>query len=107
MNFEPQFAALADPTRRRVLELLVLRAQSVRELAEQLPVSRPAVSQHLRALHDAGLVRFTKQGTRSVYEVNPAELLELSKYLECLWSEALHSLKQVAEATYQCHRKDE
>ena len=101
MDISRQFSALADPTRRAVFEALAQHAQSVGELALQLPVSRPAVSQHLKLLQDAGLVHFTRAGTRNIYQVDEGGLLSLHAYLEGLWGEALTSLRLVAEATYR------
>lgn len=80
---------LGDPTRRRVLEALRDGPRSVGELAEDLPVSRPAVSQHLRVLKDAGLVVDTAAGTRRLYRVDPAGLAGLRAYFEGFWSDAL------------------
>jgi DNA-binding transcriptional ArsR family regulator len=89
--------AVADPTRRRVLELLRGGPAAVGELAERLPVSRPAVSQHLRTLLDAGLVRFTKDGTRHVYAIDPQGLGELRAWLDTFWDNALERFKEAAE----------
>ena len=82
-------AALGDPTRREVFERLRRGPRSVGELAEGLPVSRPAVSQHLRALTAAGLVMSRPEGARRVYAINPAALAELRAYVERMWREAL------------------
>jgi DNA-binding transcriptional ArsR family regulator len=101
MNASPQLAALADPTRRAVFEAVARSPQSVAELAGQLPVSRPAVSQHLKVLQGAGLVQFDRVGTRSIYQVDRAGLMTLRTYLDELWTQALHSLKTVAETTYR------
>ena len=81
--------ALGDPTRRAVLEVLKGGAQPVGEIARHLPVSRPAVSQHLRVLKEAGLVRDRKDGTRRLYSVEPEGLGDLRRYLEGLWDSAL------------------
>jgi DNA-binding transcriptional ArsR family regulator len=101
MDPSPLFAALADPTRRRLFEAIAARPQSVGELAEQMPVSRPAVSQHLKVLQAARLVRFQKFGTKSVYELDAAGLQTLRGYLDTFWDGALASLRQVAEASFQ------
>jgi DNA-binding transcriptional ArsR family regulator len=90
-------AALADPTRRVVFERLRRGPQSVGELARGLPVSRPAVSQHLRVLREAGLVRERRAGTRHYYSVNGDGLAELREYLDGLWTEALDAFKAAAE----------
>jgi DNA-binding transcriptional ArsR family regulator len=81
--------ALGDPTRRSIFERLSGGPRSVGELAEGLPVSRPAVSQHLRVLKDAGLVRDRRDGTRRLYRVDPAGLDELREYFDRFWSDAL------------------
>jgi DNA-binding transcriptional ArsR family regulator len=90
-------SALADPTRRAVLELVAERPRPVGELADALPVSRPAVSQHLRVLRDAGLLAETRVGTRHVYVLRPTGLQELAAYLQRFWSLSLESFKHVAE----------
>ena len=82
-------AALADPTRRRVLELLASGPMPVRGIASQLPVSRPAVSQHLKVLNDAGLVCVQPEGTRRLYSVRPQGLAPLRDYLNRLWGDVL------------------
>jgi DNA-binding transcriptional ArsR family regulator len=90
--------ALGDPTRRAVLEVLRGGAQPVGRIAERLPVSRPAVSQHLRVLKEAGLVRDRKDGTRRLYSVDPAGLSELRAYLERYWDTALAAFKEAADS---------
>jgi DNA-binding transcriptional ArsR family regulator len=90
--------ALGDPTRRAVLEVLRGGAQPVGRIADRLPVSRPAVSQHLRVLKEAGLVRDRKDGTRRLYSVDPAGLSELRAYLERYWDAALAAFKEAADA---------
>ncbi|HEX9718076.1 MAG TPA: metalloregulator ArsR/SmtB family transcription factor [Actinomycetota bacterium] len=89
--------ALGDPTRRAVLELLRGGAKPVGEIARQLPVTRPAVSQHLRVLKGAGLVRDRREGTRRLYSVDAAGLSALRTYLETYWDTALASFKDGAE----------
>lgn len=89
--------ALGDPTRRAVLERLRQRPMAVGELAAELPVSRPAVSQHLRVLKDAGLVADHAAGTRRIYRVDPAGLVAVQAYLEGFWTEALTQFKRAAE----------
>jgi DNA-binding transcriptional ArsR family regulator len=83
--------ALADPTRREIYDRLRERPRSVGEVAAELPVSRPAVSQHLRILVDARLVRYRQQGTRHVYRPDPAGLEPLRAYVESLWDEVLEA----------------
>jgi DNA-binding transcriptional ArsR family regulator len=89
--------ALADPTRRSVFETLREGPRSVGDLARGLPVSRPAVSQHLRVLERAGLVRARRDGTRNFYSVNGDGLAELREYFEGFWDEALAAFKAAAE----------
>jgi len=103
---EPQLAALADPTRRAIFEKLAKRPMAVGELASGFPVSRPAVSQHLRALRDARLVVHETQGTRNVYRVNPEGIAALRRYLDNLWTRALGDFKAAAEASYHRTGKD-
>ena len=86
--------ALGDPTRRAVLEVLQGGAKPVGEIARRLPVSRPAVSQHLRVLKEAGLVRDPRDGTRRLYSVEPEGLDDLRRYLEGLWDSALHAFAE-------------
>jgi DNA-binding transcriptional ArsR family regulator len=81
--------ALGEPTRRAVLELIRGGARPVGEIARELPVSRPAVSQHLHVLKEAGLVRDRKEGTRRLYSVSPEGLEALRGYLEGFWDTAL------------------
>src|SRR5919109_2581564 len=90
-------AALGDRTRRAIFERLAERPRAVGELARELPVSRPAVSQHLKVLKDAGLVVGTPVGNRRVYEVDPEGLAALRDYLDGFWSRALAAFKDAAE----------
>ena len=96
-NQSERFAALADPTRRDIFERLSKRALSVGELASQLPVSRPAVSQHLRVLKDAGLVGMRSEGTRNVYAVDPKGVAAMRAYLDRFWTTALNAFMEVVE----------
>jgi DNA-binding transcriptional ArsR family regulator len=84
-----KLAALGDATRRRILELLAEAPASVAEITDQVPVSRPAVSQHLKVLSEAGLVVHRVDGTRHLYQADPNGLAELRKYLDSLWETAL------------------
>ncbi len=93
------FDALGDPTRRRILELLSRQPQSVAVLADQLPVSRPAVSRHLRLLKEAGFVEEVADGTRRVYHVREDGLEAIGGYLEQVWGEAAARFRMVAENT--------
>jgi len=89
--------ALGDPTRREIFERLAERPRAVAELARELPVSRPAVSQHLKVLKQAHLVSDTPVGTRRVYRVDPDGLSALRADLERFWTQALATYKEVVE----------
>jgi len=89
--------ALGDPTRRAILERLSDRPAAVGELAGSLPVSRPAVSQHLKVLADAGLVTHRRDGNRRIYRIDPGGIGELRDYLDRFWGQALAGFKAVAE----------
>src|SRR5262249_30628656 len=91
------FAALADPTRRSVFEHVGRRPMSVGKIAARLPVSRPAVSQHLKVLKGAGLVVDSQQGTRRVYRLDPRGIQALHAYLDRFWDRALAAFKAAAE----------
>jgi DNA-binding transcriptional ArsR family regulator len=80
---------LGDPTRCAIFELLARRPSSVQELADQLPISRPAVSQHLKVLRDGGLVVSQPEGTRRIYRLNPQGVAALRAWLEGVWDQAL------------------
>jgi DNA-binding transcriptional ArsR family regulator len=86
-------AALGDPTRRTIFERVAERPQAVGELARELPVSRPAVSQHLKVLKRAGLVADTPEGTRRVYRVDPDGVGTLRAYLDQFWNRSLAAYK--------------
>ena len=90
---------LGDPTRRAIFELLARRPSSVQELADQLPISRPAVSQHLKVLRDGGLVVAEPEGTRRIYRLNPHGVGALRTWLEGVWDQALTDFHKVAEQT--------
>jgi DNA-binding transcriptional ArsR family regulator len=92
------WTALADPTRREIFARLSVRPRSVTDLAGELPVSRPAVSQHLRVLKDAELVRVRPEGTRRIYAADPDGLRAMRAELESFWSAALTTFKRLAEA---------
>ncbi len=91
MAYEDTFSVLGDPTRRQVYEAVAQRPRAVGELAADLPVSRPAVSQHLKVLSDAGLVLCRAEGTRRIYAARPEGLAELRAWLERYWSDVLES----------------
>ena len=92
MAYEAALAALSDPTRRQVFERVLAAPQPVGAIAEGLPVSRPAVSQHLKVLREAGLVEERRQGTRRLYVANPQALGELRAAIEAMWREALSGM---------------
>ena len=96
-NHSERFAALADPTRREIFERLTKRPLAVGELAEDLPVSRPAVSQHLKVLKDAGLVTMRTEGTRNVYQVDFKAIESMRNYLDRFWNKALAAFKDAVE----------
>ena len=98
MAYTEAIQALGDPTRRAVFEQLRGGPRAVGEIARGLPVSRPAVSQHLRVLKEAGLVTDRQNGTRRLYRVDPGGLAELREYLDRFWDEALDQFKQAVEA---------
>lgn len=89
--------ALGDPTRRAIVACLAERPRAVGELADELPISRPAVSQHLKVLKDAGLVTDRAAGARRVYRLNPAGVAALRDQLETFWNRALDSYQDVVE----------
>jgi DNA-binding transcriptional ArsR family regulator len=91
------FAALADPTRRRVLEKLMAGPQPVGEIAAGLPISRPAVSQHLKVLKDAGLVNDRADGARRIYTIDPQGLGAMRAWLDQFWDAALDAFKTELE----------
>src|SRR3954466_11474596 len=93
--------ALGDPTRRAVFELLQGGEQSVGELAARLPVSRPAVSQHLKVLKGAELVDERRNGTRRLYRVDPRGVAEVRAYFDRFWDDALAAFKEAAERPEQ------
>lgn len=90
------WAALADPTRGAIVRLLAERQCSVSEIADQLPVSRPAVSKHLRLLQEAGLVSYRSEGTRNLYSLEPAAIEASRDELDSLWRHALARYALVA-----------
>jgi DNA-binding transcriptional ArsR family regulator len=95
---DPGLGLLGDPTRRAIFELLARRPSSVGELAAQLPITRPAVSQHLRVLKDGGLVVSHAEGTRRVYRLDPEGVTALRAYLNRIWEESLAAFQKAAEA---------
>jgi DNA-binding transcriptional ArsR family regulator len=90
---------LGDPNRRAIFELLARRSCSVQELADQLPISRPAVSQHLRVLRNGGLVVNRAEGTRRIYSLNPDGVAALRAWLDGVWNDALAEFHKLAETS--------
>ena len=99
------FEALGDPNRRAIVEILGTGGRSVRELADALPISRPAVSRHLRLLKDAGLVVEEARGTRRIYHLEEAGLAAVQEYLARVWGEAATRFRLVAENTAAKRRR--
>ena len=97
MAYALAIQALGDPTRRSIFERLRNGPRAVGELARELPVSRPAVSQHLRVLKEAGLVTEQRNGTRRIYGVDAASVAELRDYFDGFWSDALESFERAVE----------
>src|SRR5579885_1061502 len=97
MAYGNAWMALADPTRRQVFEKLKEGRRPVGEIARGLPVSRPAVSQHLKVLKEAGLVREERDGTRRIYQIDPQGLGQLRRWLDQFWNIALDAFKAEAE----------
>jgi DNA-binding transcriptional ArsR family regulator len=96
---EKAFNALGDPTRRAIFEKLRDRPLAVVDIADGLPVSRPAVSQHLKVLKDAKLISISSQGTRNLYQIEREGIIAMRNYLDAFWNEALHNFKALAEKT--------
>lgn len=96
-NISTVFSALADPSRREIFERVARGPCAVGEIAEGIAISRPAVSQHLKVLKAAGLLRCLPEGTRNVYYLDPQGIAAMRQYLEGFWGNALASFKRVAE----------
>jgi DNA-binding transcriptional ArsR family regulator len=99
-------SALGDPTRQAIFHLLARHPQAVNELAAGLPVSRPAVSQHLRVLKQARLVRDRRDGARRIYELNPEGIALLRDHFAQLWDQALIAFKKLAEQEYEKEKQN-
>ena len=104
MTYGTALAVLADPTRRQVFERLRRGPRPVNVLAAGLPVSRPAVSQHLKILKQAGLVEERSEGVRRIYSVRREGLAELREWLDSFWGDALEAFKLEAESTHKPRR---
>jgi DNA-binding transcriptional ArsR family regulator len=96
-NADGAWTALADPSRRRILERLAERPRTVAELTRELPLSQPAISQHLKVLRAADIVTYTADGARHVYEVRPDGLAALREDLDRFWRTALRNFQRIAE----------
>lgn len=96
-NQSRAFDALGDPTRRAIFERLARRPLSVGKLSAGLAVTRPAVSQHLKVLREAGLVAVDQEGTRRIYRIDPRGVDAMRKYLDRFWDQALAAFKEAAE----------
>jgi DNA-binding transcriptional ArsR family regulator len=98
--------AFSHPTRQAIVDLLRQQPLTVGELADQLPVSRPAVSQHLQALRSIGLVEEERRGTRHYFRLNPKSLAELCRHIESMWRDALAGFSKFASKEAATHAKD-
>ncbi|SEW20475.1 transcriptional regulator, ArsR family [Cognatiyoonia koreensis] len=107
MTYEHAIAALADPSRRTIVEVLRNGPLPVVQIASGLPISRPAVSQHLKVLSDAGLLEVKVMGNRRIYQLAPTGIDHLRAYLDSLWDDALAALKREAEAIAQQQKGNE
>jgi DNA-binding transcriptional ArsR family regulator len=97
LTYQGALTALGDPTRQAIFERLADRPLAVGELARELPVSRPAVSQHLKVLKDAGLVTDRRAGTRRIYHLDPDGIEALRAYLDQFWNRSLTAFKSAVE----------
>src|SRR5271169_5240487 len=104
MAYGTALVVLADPTRRKVFERLRGGPRPVNLLAQGLPVSRPAVSQHLKALKDAGLVEERSEGVRRIYSLRREGLMELREWLDSFWDNALEAFRLEAEKTHKARK---
>lgn len=96
-SIEGRLSALGDPNRRAIFDLLSNGSRSVGEIAKRLPITRSAVSQHLRVLSDVGLVNYEPHGTRNIYSLDPEAVAEIRNYLDAVWTRALARFKSRAE----------
>ena len=97
MTYQAALGALGDPTRRAIFERIADRPSAVVELADEMPVSRPAVSQHLKVLKDAGLVIDHPAGNRRIYQLDPDGVAALREYLDLFWQRSLAAFKVAVE----------
>ena len=96
MPYEKELAALSDPTRQAIIQRLRLGPQNVARLAEGFPISRPAISQHLKVLSDAGLLSVTPNGTRRIYALSPDRMRDLRDWMNSLWDDARGAFSRAA-----------
>jgi len=101
MGYQTTLEVLGDPTRQTLIERLRSGPLPVGKLAAGLPVSRPAVSKHLRLMKEAGVVNMTEEGTRNLYELDLRTLDEVRRYLDGFWDTSLKRLKEAAETSYR------
>jgi DNA-binding transcriptional ArsR family regulator len=101
MPYQAALGALGDPTRRAIFERLADRPSAVVELADEMPVSRPAVSQHLKVLKDAGLVIDHPAGNRRIYQLDPDGVAMLREYLDLFWQRSLAAFKETVEQHHE------
>jgi DNA-binding transcriptional ArsR family regulator len=94
---EEAIRAIAEPNRRRILQLVTVKELSAGEIAAEFAITRPAVSQHLGVLREAGLVSERREGTRRLYSLRPEGFADLKSFLEAFWDEGLERLKEAAE----------
>jgi DNA-binding transcriptional ArsR family regulator len=106
VTYQDGLAAIGDPTRRAIFELLAEGPTPVGELAARLPVSRPAVSQHLAVLKSAGLVSDRAVGTRRLYRLDPHGVAAMRSYLDRFWDQALADFKAAAETAHEMQQED-
>ena len=106
VTYQDGLAAIGDPTRRAIFELLAEGPTPVGELAARLPISRPAVSQHLAVLKSAGLVTDRAAGTRRLYRLDPDGVAAMRSYLDRFWDQALADFKAAAETAYEMQQED-
>jgi DNA-binding transcriptional ArsR family regulator len=104
---EKAFDALGDPTRRCIFEKLRQRSMAVVDIAEGLPVSRPAVSQHLKVLREAKLISLYSQGTKNIYHIDKEGIIAMRNYLDQFWDEALAAFKSIAEQTEETEQTED
>ena len=105
MGYQATLEVLGDPTRQVLIERLRGGPLPVGKLAAGLPISRPAVSKHLRVMKEARVVRMTEEGTRNFYELDLQTLDEVRRYLESFWDTSLKRFKTAAEASYEARKK--